>query len=159
MISLIVAIDANGGIGANNTMPWHLPDDLKHFKRTTSGHPVIMGRKTFDSIGKPLPGRRNLVVSRNPAWHHDGAETVGSVGQALQLTGDADVFIIGGAQIFAQTMTLADRLIVTEIAHSYECDAFFPAIDPQLWRETARESGVQDGDGLAYAFVTYEKKK
>ena len=161
-LSIIVATDSAQGIGINNTLPWHLPEDLAHFKRTTSGHPIIMGRKTFDSIGRPLPNRRNIVISRNSAWQHEGVESVGSLEQAAALVAGSDAFIIGGAQIYAQSLPLANRLIVTEIAKSFDCDAFFPAIDPLLWREVSREkhqAKTQDqSQGLDYAFVTYERR-
>ncbi len=155
MISIIVATDAKGGIGIANTLPWHLPEDLKHFRRITSGHPVIMGRKTFESIGKVLPNRRNIVITRNGGWRHEGVETAASIEQALALVEGSEAFVIGGAQIYAQSMALATRLIVTEIARDFTCDAFFPAIDPAKWQETAREAGSQDG--LDFAFVTYQK--
>lgn len=155
MISLVVAIDAKGGIGVDNKLPWHLPADLAHFKRTTMGQPMIMGRKTFESIGRPLPGRRNIVVSRNADWAHDGVETAQSLEAALALVAGQDASIIGGGQIFAQAMGLADRLVVTEIDHVFPCDAFFPPIDRAVWKEAAREEGEQDG--LRYAFVTYLK--
>jgi len=157
-LTIVVAIDANNGIGINNRLPWHLPEDLAHFKRTTSGHPIIMGRKTFESIGRPLPNRRNIVISRNAAWQHDGAETVTSIAAAKALVGDVPAFIIGGGQIFNDTVNACDRLIVTEIARTYECDAFFPAIDPTVWQETARETHHSDANDLDYAYVTYERR-
>ena len=157
-LCVIVAIDSAGGIGINNTLPWHLPQDLAHFKRTTSGHPIIMGRKTFDSIGRPLPKRRNIVITRNPDWSHAGVESVSSLQAAASLVADCDAFIIGGAEIYAQALPLATRLIVTEIGKRFDCDAFFPAIDPQLWRETARQNQRDAGDEFDYAFVTYERR-
>ncbi len=114
-LSLIVATDRNHGIGINNTLPWRLPEDLAFFKRTTSGHPIIMGRKTFDSIGRPLPNRRNIVVTRNAQWRHEGVQAAGSLDEAVQLAGDGEVFVIGGAQIYVDALPLADKLIVTEI--------------------------------------------
>ena len=159
MITLIVALDAQRGIGANNTLPWRLPEDLAHFKRTTTGHPVIMGRKTFDSIGRPLPNRRNIVVTRNGAWRHDGVEAVASLADAVALAGAGDAFIIGGAQIFAESMDIADCMIVTEIAHTFDCDTFFPPLAAGEWRETAREQHHSDANGFDYSFVTYMKAK
>ncbi|MDQ1816984.1 dihydrofolate reductase [Massilia sp. CCM 9210] len=160
-LSLIVAMDAARGIGIHNTLPWRLPEDLAHFKRLTTGHPIIMGRKTFDSIGRPLPNRRNIVITTNPDWRHEGVERAASVPEALALAGggdgDAPAFVIGGAQIYAQTMALAQHVIVTEIAASFACDAFFPALDPDEWIETARESHHSAGNGFDYAFVTYSK--
>jgi dihydrofolate reductase len=157
-LTMIVAIDAQRGIGIDNTLPWHLPEDLAHFKRLTSGHPIIMGRKTFDSIGRPLPNRRNIVITRNGAWRHDGVEAVTSLDAAIALAGDAPAFIIGGAQIFSESMDLADRMVVTEIAHTFNCDTFFPALDSNVWHETAREPHHSDANGYDYAFVTYQRR-
>src|SRR5436190_13135302 len=105
--TIIVATDRARGIGINNALPWHLPEDLAHFKRTTSGHPIIMGRKTFDSIGRPLPNRRNIVVTRNANWQHEGIEAVTSLAAAAGLVGEAESFIIGGAQLYAEALPLA----------------------------------------------------
>ena len=165
-LTLIVAMDAARGIGINNTLPWHLPQDLAHFKRHTSGHPVIMGRKTYDSIGRPLPKRRNIVITRDPEWHADGVESVTSLTDALQLAGQDDAFVIGGAQIYAAALPLADRLLITEIARQFACDAFFPPFDKHLWQESARETHVAaqpaDASGSAsefeYAFVEYQRR-
>ncbi|HEX2604774.1 MAG TPA: dihydrofolate reductase [Oxalicibacterium sp.] len=156
-LTIVVAVDANNGIGINNQLPWHLPEDLAHFKRTTSGHPIIMGRKTFDSIGRPLPNRRNIVITRNTDWRHDGVEAVTSIEAAKALVGDAQAFIIGGGQIFSDTLEATDRLIVTHIDKAFDCDAFFPAIDPKLWKEVAREAHHSDAGGFDYAYVTYER--
>lgn len=156
-LTIIVATDAERGIGINNTLPWRLPEDLAHFKRTTSGHPIIMGRKTFDSIGRPLPNRRNIVVTRDPDWHHDGVEAVLSLQAAAALAGDAEAFVIGGAQIYAEALASAERLIVTEIGKTFGCDTFFPQIDPQLWKEVARDRYYSEQNGCEYAFVTYER--
>jgi dihydrofolate reductase len=157
-LTLVVAIDAQRGIGIDNKLPWHLPEDLAHFKRVTLGQPIIMGRKTFDSIGRPLPGRRNIVVTRNGDWRHEGVEAAASLEAALALVGEEPASIIGGAQIFASSMRIADRMIVTEIGHVFACDTFFPPIDPALWVETARETHRSDANGYDYAFVTYERK-
>ena len=160
-LTLIVAHDAQRGIGVDNTLPWRLPEDLAHFKRLTSGHPIIMGRKTFDSIGRALPNRRNIVVTRNPDWSHDGVETADSLSAALALArayaGDGPVFVIGGAQIFAEALPLADALEVTVIDQSFRCDTFFPPLDPHGWTETAREAYHSDANGFDYAFLTYLK--
>jgi dihydrofolate reductase len=122
-------------------LPWRLPEDLQHFKRTTMGAPIIMGRKTWDSIGRPLPGRRNIVVSRNRDLHIEGADVVGSLEDAQRLcVGVEQVFLIGGAQLYAEALPSADRLIVTEIDADVEGDAFFPAVDRTTWVETAREA-------------------
>ena len=156
-LSIIVATDQQRGIGIRNTLPWRLPEDLAHFKRTTSGHPVIMGRKTFDSIGRALPNRRNIVITRNPDWRHDDVEAVPSLDAALRLVDGADAFVIGGAQIYAEALPLAARLIVTEIGKRFDCDAFFPTIDPAQWKEVAREQHHSQQNGFDYAFVTYQK--
>jgi len=156
-LTIVVAIDAKRGIGVDNKLPWHLPEDLAHFKRTTMGHPIIMGRKTFDSIGRPLPNRRNIVISRNPDWKREGVETVSSLEAAIALVGDAPSCIIGGGQIFAEALPIANRMVVTEIDKTFACDAFFPAFDAQQWKEVAREARHSESNGCGYAFVTYEK--
>jgi dihydrofolate reductase len=158
-ITLVVAMDAQRGIGVDNKLPWHLPEDLAHFKRVTLGHPIIMGRKTFDSIGRPLPKRRNIIVTRNAAWNHEGVEVALSLQDALAMVGGEEASIIGGAQIFGESMALADRLIVTEIDHVFRCDTFFPPIAPAQWAETARERHHSEANGFDYSFVTYEKRK
>ncbi|HEX7642719.1 MAG TPA: dihydrofolate reductase [Burkholderiaceae bacterium] len=158
LLTIIVATDAQGGIGINNTLPWRLPEDLAFFKKTTSGHPVIMGRKTFESIGRPLPNRRNIVVTRNAEWRHEGVEAVPSLQAAAALIGEAPAFIIGGAQIYAETLPRADRLLVTEIGKRFDCDAFFPAIDSDVWQETARETHRSEANGFDFAFVTYLRR-
>jgi len=158
LLTLIVARASNGVIGRDNTLPWRLPEDLQHFKRTTMGAPVIMGRKTWDSIGRPLPGRRNIVVSRNRILRIEGAEVVGSLEDAQRLCiGVEQVFLIGGAQLYAEALPSADRLIVTEIDADVEGDAFFPAVDRSKWIESARETHHSEANGFDYAFVTYER--
>lgn len=157
-LTIVVAIDRQRGIGANNALPWHLPEDLAHFKQTTSGHPIIMGRKTFDSIGRPLPNRRNIVITRNPDWKHDGVDAVPSLDAALALAGDTEAFIIGGAQIFIEALPRVDKLIVTEIDKTFDCDTFFPQIDTSRWQEVARERHQSAKTGLPYAFVTYRRR-
>jgi dihydrofolate reductase len=156
-IHIIVATDAQRGIGINNTLPWRLPEDLAHFKRLTTGHPIIMGRKTFDSIGRPLPNRRNIVITRNRDWQHAGVEAVDSVPAALALLGEQDGYVIGGAEIYRQTLPLADSVIVTRIGQTFACDAFFPELDPAQWQETAREEHNSESAGLPYAFVTLRR--
>ncbi len=156
-ITLIVATDAGRGIGAGNQMPWHLPEDLAHFKRLTNGHPIVMGRKTFDSIGRVLPNRRNIVVTRNRDWRHEGVETAASLADALALCGDAPVFVIGGGQIFTEAMPLADRIELTEIGRRYACDTFFPELDAAAWRESARATHHSAANDFDYAFVTLER--
>lgn len=158
-LTLVVAVDANNGIGLDNQLPWHLPEDLAHFKRVTLGKPIVMGRKTFDSIGRPLPKRRNIVVTRNPGWMHDGAERAASLDAALAMLGGEPASVIGGAQVFAEAMAVADAMIVTHIDHVFACDTYFPAIDPALWTETARETHRAEAQGFDYAFVTYERRQ
>ncbi|QOY92353.1 dihydrofolate reductase [Massilia sp. UMI-21] len=158
-LTLVVAFDAQRGIGINNQMPWYLPEDLAHFKRVTIDRPILMGRRTFDSLGKPLPKRRNIVITRNPHWSHEGAEAAGSLEAAFEMLNGQDASIIGGGQIFAESMAIADRMIVTEIDHVYECDTFFPKIDPNEWTETARDPHFSEKNGYKYTFVTYIRKE
>ncbi len=157
-LTLIVATERQHGIGINNTLPWRLPEDLAFFKRTTSGHTIIMGRKTFDSIGRPLPNRRNIVITRNPGWAHEGVEAAGSLQQAADLAGPGEAFVIGGAQIYGEALPLAARLVVTEIDADFGCDAFFPAIDAALWQEVSRETHQSADQGFSYAFVIYQRR-
>ncbi|WP_306393678.1 dihydrofolate reductase [Telluria beijingensis] len=157
-LTLVVAVDANNGIGIDNKMPWHLPEDFAHFKRVTLGKPVIMGRKTFDSIGRVLPGRRNIVVTRSADWSHDGAERAASLDAAIAMLDGAPASIIGGAQIFGGAMDIADAMIVTHIDHTFDCDTFFPPIDAAVWRETARDTHHSEAGGFDYAFVTYARR-
>ena len=158
-IGLIYARAANGVIGKDGAMPWHLPEDLAHFKRLTQGWPVVMGRKTWDSLPprfRPLPGRVNIVITRQPDWQADGAQTAASLESALaQCEAFEQAWVIGGAQIYAQTLPLADRVEVTEIDRDFDGDAFAPALAP-AWRETAREAHVASS-GLPFSFVTFEK--
>jgi dihydrofolate reductase len=155
-LSIIVAIDRQRGIGVRNQLPWHLPEDLAHFKRLTTGHPIIMGRKTFDSIGRPLPNRRSIVITRDPAWRRDGVEAVHSLDEAVAVVGEAPAFIIGGAQVFDTALAVADRLIVTEIDGQFECDTFFPPLDAATWREAER-TRHQSANGLAFDIVIYTR--
>ncbi len=159
-VTLIVARARNGVIGRGNALPWRLPEDLAHFKRTTMGHPIIMGRRTWDAIGRPLPGRRNIVVTRDAAWAADGAERAASVAEAIAACGDAtDAFVIGGAQIYRVAMPLADALVVTEIDRDIDGDTLFPPIDPSAWQETTRERHVGAApDALPFAFVHYARR-
>jgi dihydrofolate reductase len=158
ILTIIVATDASNGIGINNTLPWHLPEDLAHFKRLTSGHPIIMGRKTFDSIGRALPNRRNIVISRNAQWRHEGVERVGSLEEARALVAGTDeAFVIGGAQVYQQALPQVDKLVITRIGRTYECDAFFPALPEGAWQEAGREEHVSAA-GLPYAFISYTRK-
>ena len=158
-INLIYARAANGVIGKDNTMPWHLPDDMAHFKQLTNGWPVIMGRKTWDSLPprfRPLPGRVNLVITRQAGWTGDGATVMSSLAQALAFCHvSSEVWVIGGAQIYALAEPLAHRAEVTEIHQDFEGDAFAPQLGP-AWVETGREDRVSP-KGLAFSFVTYHQ--
>ena len=158
-LTIIVATDALGGIGINNTLPWRLPEDLAHFKHLTSGHPIIMGRKTFESIGRALPNRRNIVITGNPEWRRDGVESAASLDAALALVGPGPAFIIGGAQVFAEAIERVDRLIVTEIAKTFDCDTFFPALDQAAWEEVERAAYHSKPNGFDYAFVTLRRSR
>lgn len=152
-VSLIAAVARNGVIGSDNAMPWHLPEDFAFFKRTTMGHPLVMGRRTFDSIGRVLPGRRTIVVSRRRDWTHASVEVAHSLEEALALAGPADeVFVAGGGQVYEQAMPYAHRLLVTEVDAEPEGDVRFPTVDPAQWHETSREP--REG----FTWVTYERR-
>jgi dihydrofolate reductase len=159
-ITIIAAVATNGVIGRDNRMPWHLSDDLRHFKALTMGHPMIMGRKTWESLPGRLPGRPHIVVTRNPAYRAEGATIATSLHSAVTAAGETDeVFVIGGAELYAQAFPFADRLQLTEIAANFDGDAHFPNWNRKQWRETARETRrtEDDGGGFDYAFVTYER--
>jgi dihydrofolate reductase len=152
-------MDDQRGIGLNNGLPWKLPEDMLHFKTTTLHHPIIMGRKTFESIGRPLPKRKNMVVSRNPNWGHEGCFLQGSIEEAVENADDSDIFIIGGAEIFKQALPLADKLIVTHIHKTYECDTFFPEIDPLCWAPSGVTTRLHSlTAGVDYTIATYISK-
>ena len=159
-IALIYARAANGVIGRDGSMPWHLPEDLAHFRQLTEGHPVIMGRKTWDSLPprfRPLPGRRNIVLTRQTQWQAEGAERADGLPQALALCGDAaQVWVIGGAQIYAQAEALAQRVELTEIHQDFEGDAHAPTLGPN-WIEVARSNGVSK-TGLGFSFVSLKRR-
>jgi dihydrofolate reductase len=158
-LHLIFARAANGVIGKAGTMPWHLPEDLAHFKRSTLGSPVIMGRKTWDSLPprfRPLPGRLNVVITRQRDWQATGASVAHSLPDAMALCPpNGDVWIIGGAEIYAQALPLATTAVVTEIEASYDGDAYAPQFGPE-WKETARERQLSS-TGLSFSFVTYTR--
>jgi dihydrofolate reductase len=160
-LTLIAAVARNGVIGRDNQLPWRLPEDLMRFKAVTAGNGVVMGRKTWESLPesfRPLPGRRNIVVSRNPDYVAEGATVVDSVAAALGIAADTnEVFVIGGAELYAQALPLADCLQLTEIDADFEGDARFPDFDRRQWRETGRTCDRAEV-GFAYAFVTYERK-
>lgn len=157
-LSLIAAVARNGAIGKDNTLLWRLPEDLKFFKRTTLGCPVIMGRKTWDSIGRALPGRRNIVITRNPAWQAEGAEAFHDLESALAATGNAEkVFVIGGGELYSQALPKANELILTEIDADFTGDTFFPAWDRADFTEISRESHTAEL-GWTYDFVIRQRK-
>lgn len=160
MITIMAAVAENNALGKNNDLIWHLPADLKRFKKLTHGHHVIMGRKTFESLGKPLPHRMNIIITRNPHYIAKGCIVVNSLEEALKAAAaDDNPFILGGAEIYAQAMEVADRMDITHIHHSFDADAFFPEIDMKLWEETGREDHPADGrNPYAYSFVQYKKK-
>ena len=139
---LVAAVAENGVIGAGGNLPWHLPGELAHFKRVTTGNVVVMGRKTFESIGRPLPRRTNIVITRQPGWSADGVTTVSSLDEALEVAEecDGDVMVIGGAQIYALAMPLADVQVLTEVHQSPEGDVSYPPFDRAEWEETRREA-------------------
>jgi dihydrofolate reductase len=159
-LNLILARARNGVIGRDNTLPWHLPEDMAHFKRTTLGCPVIMGRKTWDSLPakfRPLPGRLNVVVTRQPGWAAEGAVVAHSLEAACAACPpDSTAWVIGGAELYAQALTLASVAVVTEIDADFEGDAFAPRFGP-AWVETSRESQAST-NGLTFSFVTYQKQ-
>jgi dihydrofolate reductase len=159
-ISVIAALARNRVIGIENRLPWRLPEDLAHFKALTLNHPILMGRKTFESLGRPLPGRTNIVITRNPDYQPDGCLAADSLAAAIALCRDADeIFFIGGADLYAQAIPLADRLYLTEVDIEVEGDAWFPDYDERAFREVSREAhtGVK-GDTLGFDFAVYERR-
>lgn len=158
-LSLIVAMARNRTIGVNNTLPWRCPEDLKHFKTLTMGHHMIMGRKTFDSIGKPLPGRTTVVITRNNDLEIEGCIVAHSLQEALvTCAGDEEIFVVGGAELYRQAISLVDTLYVTEIQQDVAGDAHFPQIDKAFWQETSREMRSQETpQPMDFHFVTYRK--
>jgi dihydrofolate reductase len=155
--ALIVAYSRNRVIGRDNALPWRLPGDLAYFKRTTLGHPIIMGRKTWESLGRPLPGRTNIVITRDPAYAAEGAVVVDSLRAALHACPAGETaYVIGGAEIFALALPLAGRILATEVHADVPGDVFFPALPAGLWRETGREPQAPE-NGYAYDFVTFER--
>ncbi|WP_339670222.1 dihydrofolate reductase [Dasania marina] len=166
-ISMIVAVAENGVIGRDNQLPWYLPEDLKYFKKVTMAKPIVMGRKTFDSIGKPLPGRSNIVVTRNTDYSAEGIEVVATVEAAIKLAAEIartdgvdEVMVIGGAQLYADILPRVDRLYLTEVHAEVEGDAFFPAIERDLWREVSREKKLAIGpNSYDYSFVVLDRGK
>lgn len=166
-LSIIVAMANNRAIGKDNQLLWHLPEDLQYFKRTTMGKPIVMGRKTFESIGRPLPGRLNIVITRQKEWQHDGVKVVHTIDEALKLAeaqsiidGMDEVMVIGGAEIYKTALPVADKLYVTRVDADIDGDAFFPEINNKIWQETGREAFLASGNNpYDYAFCVLEKSK
>ncbi len=157
-VYLVAAVAANGIIGAKGQLPWHLPEDLKHFKNLTLGHPVIMGRRSWESLREPLPGRDNIVVTRTAGYEAPGAAVANSLTAALALcAGEPVAFVIGGQQLFAEALPTAAGLVMTEIQRDFEGDTRFPDYDRSKWRETQRETHTAS-DGMRYDFVLYEPR-
>ncbi|GGG48690.1 dihydrofolate reductase [Hymenobacter glacieicola] len=161
MTALVVAVAENGVIGGENRLLWHLPLDLKHFKQLTQGHPIVMGRRTFESIGRPLPNRTNLVVTRQTDWQAEGCQTAYGVLQALEAARalDEEVFVIGGGEIYRQALPAADVVYLTEVHHSFAGDVTFPELNPADWREESRERHEPDDKhAYAFSFVTLRRR-
>jgi dihydrofolate reductase len=160
MISIIAAMAENRVIGINNTLPWRLPADLRHFRQLTTGHHVIMGRRNYESIGRPLPDRTNIIVTRNPSYQAPGCQVKHSLVDALQNTqNDPEVFIIGGAEIYRQAIGDADRIYLTLVHAEISGDTFFPELDARKWHEISRTRHEADEKNpYAYSFVTYDRK-
>lgn len=157
-VYLVAAVAANGVIGAHGGLPWQLPEDLKHFKRLTLGHPVIMGRRTWESLGKPLPGRDNIVVTGQPRYEAPGASVAASLEAALALCADEPLaFVIGGSRLFAEALPVASGLVLTEIQRDFAGDTWFPEYDRSKWREAQREAHAA-ADGMRFDFVLYEPR-
>lgn len=158
-ISLIVAVAKKGVIGVNNTLPWHLPEDLKRFRALTTGHHIIMGRKTYESLGRLLPDRTTVIVTRNKNYMVEGALIAHSMQGAIKLSkNDAEVFIIGGAELYKEGLKLAQQLYITEVDLDVPGDAFFPDLDFSEWQEMAREVHMSE-KGLSFAYVTYQRRQ
>ncbi|MDQ8036321.1 MAG: dihydrofolate reductase [Pedobacter sp.] len=165
-LALIAAVAENGCIGVDNKLPWYLPEDLKYFKAVTSGKAIIMGRTTFDSLGRPLPNRTNIVITRNAAFTApEGVRVVNSLDEAIavaeavaHINGDEEIVVIGGAQIYGQALSKTDRLYLTEVKKTVEGDAFFPAWDKSGWQEVARQDHHYEPGALDYSFVVYERR-
>ncbi len=148
-VTIVVAVGPGGVIGSGGRMPWHIPEDLRHFRELTMGHTLVMGRRTFEGIGKPLDGRRNIVLTREAGWHPEGVEVARSLEEALSMS--EDVFVIGGGEVFRQAMPLADRIYLSHIEGEWTGDTYFPPIDSTQWRETGREP--HEG----FEVIVYEK--
>lgn len=160
MVTIIAAIAENNALGKNNQLIWHLPADLKRFKKTTLNHVVIMGRKTFESLGKPLPNRTNILITRDKNYKAEGCVVVNSLKEALETASkeDENPFILGGAEIYKQALPFTDKLDVTFVHHQFEADVFFPEINKTIWKETSREDfKANENNKYNYSFVTFER--
>ncbi len=158
MISVIAAVSENGVIGNGVKIPWHIPADFEYFKRVTTGHPVIMGMRTYKSIGRPLPGRKNIILTRDPAAQVEGCVVAGSIEDAIQAAGEGEIFFLGGGDVYRQILPRADRLYLTRIHEEVEGDVFFPEVDLKEWREVKRQEGVVDEKNpIAHTFLVYER--
>ncbi|MDR4888608.1 dihydrofolate reductase [Fredinandcohnia sp. QZ13] len=160
MISLLLAMDKNQLIGKDNDLPWRLPADLAYFKRVTMGHPIIMGRKTYDSIGRPLPGRENIIVTRDTSYKAEGCKVIHSIDEIVKMSEETEqeLFVIGGAEIFKEILPYSDRLYITEIDEEFEGDTYFPAFDKAEWQVISKEKGIKDEKNpYEYTFLVYEK--
>ena len=161
-LTLVAAVARGGVIGREGTLPWRIPEDARRFRELTTGHPVVMGRRTWESLPdrfRPLPGRRNLVVTRSPDWQAHGAERAGSLDEALRLVADApEVFVIGGGELYAAALPLADELRMTDIEADVDGDTFFPRYDAAEFEETSRERVVSE-TGLSFSFITYARRR
>jgi dihydrofolate reductase len=160
MITIIAAIAQNNALGKDNKLIWHLPADLKRFKQVTLHHHIIMGRKTFESLGKPLPNRTTIIITRNKNYNAKGCLVVNSLEKAIEAAkSDANPYILGGAEIYAQAIKIADKLDITYVHHTFEADAFFPEINTDIWEEVYREDlKADEKNKYNYSFVTYQRK-
>lgn len=159
MISLLVAMDENRLIGKDNQLPWHLPNDLQYFKQVTMGHPIVMGRKTFESIGRPLPGRENIVITRNHDYQAEGCRVIHQLSEVKAFPKEEEVFVIGGAQIFEEILPEADRLYITEIHASFSGDTHFPEIKEEDWEEISSTPGkVDEKNHYPHDFIILQRK-
>jgi len=158
-ITIIVAYAKNHVIGNEGNLPWHLSDDLKRFRQLTMGHHIVMGRKTWESIGRLLPGRKHIIISRKPGYAVAGAKVVDSLEGAMAAArNDSEIFVIGGGEIYALVLPIADRILATEVQGKFEGDTYFPELSKGTWQETARESHEDAASGLRYSFVTLERR-
>lgn len=162
ILSLLVAASENNVIGKDNQLPWHLPNDLKYFKNQTWGMPILMGRKTFESIGKPLQGRKSIVITRNQNWQHQNVDAVHSIDEAIEKAkayGAKEVFVIGGAEIFHSAFTEADRIYLTRVHHNFDGDAFFPNVSADDWNlMQSRFCAADEKNAYAHTFQVWERK-